>query len=24
MATDYFGLFYFGKLKPHNSKYCSN
>ena len=21
---NYFGPFYFGKLKPHNSKYCSN
>jgi len=21
---NYFGLFYFGELKPHNSKYSSN
>ena len=20
---NYFGIFYFGKLKPYNSKYCS-
>ena len=21
---NYFGDFYFGELKPHNSKYCTN